>query len=604
MTSNAARISAIVSAILTLTCVAFWLFNGAPNVPHLNLLIDPATDAARRPGDVSVIWLMIWGLASTSPLSAHAALFVLAATVVTAAVLCLLLLLRATPSDAVRILGTGLGWWSLCVGYQALFSVVPVFGWFERFPLGLRVACDVVCFQMLLAAAIAFVRFWSKYPRLVPDEELAAFIDATRRKGLGSTRDEGVHPFAHRIWISVRNRQRLWLGFAVIVVLGESLLWRAYAYMSDNAALGTLEEYAGIFVSLGSIFVFGSLVLHALRLFRYHRAIGDAEERRKVEWISAALWVAVVLFLLPAAVTPLLYLAEHWYPDLAFERGWIGIYLLVTLISAPLIVLIALALSIFYRGTIDPRLALRSVTVWTILGMVLTLVFVFVERSVAQDVVALFHLPPQTSLVSASAIVAATFQPIRKQSEAVVNRFVEGVLPTTMLASGKRRVAAVAIVDISGYTALSEKDEQSALVASTLVQKEARRVADDLGGRVVKSTGDGVIMVFESAQKSLGAVKGLHVAVTKGGSVLSLGDLKLHSALHWGEIVEMHDGDIYGQTVNITARIADWAKAGEIGVSHIFSEQLSPGAEDFEVAGPQTFKNVQQPIACMKLIAG
>lgn len=601
MTPALARFTSIVSAVVALVCVVFWLIHGAPNVPHINLLIDPAADTAWQTGNESVSWLIIWGLASTSPSTAHAILFVLAATVSTAAALCLLLLLRTTSSDASRILGIGLGWWSLCVGYQALFSVVPVFGWFDRFPLGLRVACDIVSFQMLLAASIAFVRFWKEYPRRVTDEEFAAFIDALHHYHLRSPRGAWNPLRLRNLRISQRVVYRLWLGFAIFVVLGESLFWRGYAYMSDKF-IGISEEYAGIFVSLGSILVFGSLVLHAMRLFRYHSALGDAEDRRKIEWIAAALWIAVVLFLLPAAATPLLYLAEHWLPDLAFERGWIGVYLLLALLSAPLIVLFALALSVFYRGTVDPRLALRGITVWTLLGLALTLVFVFVERSVAQRIVAWLHLPPQTSLVTAGAVVATTFQPIRKKSEKAVNRFVERVMPAAVLAAGVRREATVAVVDIVGYTALSERDESAALLASALVQKEARRLADRFGGRVVKSTGDGVLAVFDSATAALSALEALYAAVTRGAEALGLEGLALHSALHSGMVVEMHDGDIYGQTVNIAARLADWATSGEIGASEAFVAQLPPGSLAFEAAGPQRFRNVQLPVVCLKRI--
>lgn len=52
-------------------------------------------------------------------------------------------------------------------------------------------------------------------------------------------------------------------------------------------------------------------------------------------------------------------------------------------------------------------------------------------------------------------------------------------------------------------------------------------------------------------------------------------------------IIEMHDGDIYGTTVNLAARIDDWAKAGEIGMSQSFHEQLGPTVGDFQDAGPR-----------------
>src|SRR5262249_53385994 len=161
------------------------------------------------------------------------------------------------------------------------------------------------------------------------------------------------------------------------------------------------------------------------------------------------------------------------------------------------------------------------------------------------------HLPQQTGYVTAGAIVAATFQPMRKQLEKQVNRFVERVLPETLLASGKRSTVAVAVVDLAGFTALSAQDEQGAIVASALVQKEARRLSDAHDGRVVKSTGDGVIIVFTEAGACLAAVEELHRVVAARAGALDLPALALHSGLNWGEVVELHDGDIYGMTVNV-----------------------------------------------------
>jgi adenylate cyclase len=159
-------------------------------------------------------------------------------------------------------------------------------------------------------------------------------------------------------------------------------------------------------------------------------------------------------------------------------------------------------------------------------------------------------------------------------------------------------------VDITGYTALSAKDEQAALLASALVQKEARRLGGLHEGRMVKSTGDGAILCFEDARQALDCVAELHRAVRTGAAALDLPGVSLHSGLNWGEVVEMHDGDIYGMTVNLASRIADWAKAGEIGASEAFYLQLSPPAQVWASVGAQSFKNVPQAIGCYRMVPG
>lgn len=614
MTSRPMRISAVVCAVLALACVAAWLLAGAPNVPHINLLTDPSADDFYRSGSESVSWLGIWGLAQISPWVAHLTLFMLSTSAATAAVLSLILLVRSDQSDATPYLGVGLGWWSLSIVYLSLFCTVPMFLSMQHWPLLLRIALDVIAFLLILAAAYAVPAFWQRFPRAVSAAELDTFLADSRAKSAA----RGV---AWRRWLHLRLWQeqdamhpakgrgglaRAWrIGFAVYAVGGLGALWRGSVYLPVRMPVSdTVYSLFLVFTMLSCIYVLGLPVFKCLRLLKFHRALGSPEDRTKIEWIWAAIWIAVLLCLLPGVVAPVMYLAENWFPELAFDFGWLGMYLLLAFAAAPFIVLVALALSVFYRGAVDPRLALRGFTVWTLLGVVLTLVFVFIERTVATRVVLLMHLPPQTGYVTAGAIVAATFQPIRKRLEKHVNRVVERVLPETLLAAGKRTAAAVAIVDIAGFTALSAQDEQGAILASALVQKEARRLAEARGGRVVKSTGDGVILVFPQAAACLSAVQELYRTAASRAAALDLPPIALHSGLHWGEVVEMHDGDIYGMTVNVAARLADWAKAGEIGASEAFYLQLSPPSQVWMPAGSQGFKNVPQAIACYRLLAG
>ena len=587
MGSRASRILAMVCSAAALVCVVAWLFAGAPNVPHINLLTDPTSDVYSRNGDESLGWFLIWGLAYAWPLAAHLVLAILALAVASAAGLSLVILTRSERKGAVGDLGVGLGLWSLSVTYLGLFTVVTVFEFFNRLPFSLRMACDVAAFLLLFASGRAVVRFWMGFPRSVDEAELAGFIGGPRaaKPVSGAARALGI-------------------GFSLVCMVWMGLLWRGvWDVPFFSGIFDTLVSLLLIGMALGSIGALGWPVLKCLRLLRFHRAVGSPEERARIEWIWTALWIAVILCLLPAVVGPVMALGENWFPELAFDWGWIGIYLILAFLTAPLIVIVALALSVFYRGAVDPRLALKGFTVWTLLGVALTLVFVFIERMVATRVVLLMHLPPQTGYVTAGALVAATFQPIRKRMETWVNRFVERVLPETLLASGKHGMAAVAVADLAGFTALTAKDGQGAIVASALMQKEARRVAEAHHGRLVKSMGDGVILCFAQAGECLAAVQELHRVVSARAGALDLPTLELHSGLHWGDVVEMHDGDIYGMTVNLAARIADWAKASEIGASAAFCSQLQDDLHGFESMGPQSFKNVPEPTLCFRRAA-
>jgi hypothetical protein len=436
MSSNLARYSAILSALLALGGVATWLIQGAPDV-----------------GSLPPAWMTIAGMLSLSihgsvPLLTHSMLFILAASAAGAALLALVTLLRGSRLGYIHHLGTGLGWWSLGFFFLLMAPAVPTITAL-RLPLPLLVAGDVLAFMLMMGAGLALQRFWISYPRQISLEELHAFILAkvkqnyldlpTWRSRLYRLvlRDRAPAVMQSRIDDFGRMnrallRSTLWpgrgaqAGLLAVAVAG-GLLWRL---------VGILPKDMGDALFVAPFLIFGALLFlpgaHCMNILRMHRAHGTEGERRQIEWIWASFWIAIVLCMtievlsLLVVLDMLLFDAFGLDPSLAL--GVISLMVLVPLF-APLCVLVALSLSIFYRGSLDPRLALRGVTLWTVLGVLLTLVFTLVERSVAVKLSTLMGLPPQTGYVAAGAIVAATFQPIRKRTEKQVNRFVERVLP-------------------------------------------------------------------------------------------------------------------------------------------------------------------------------
>lgn len=569
-------------------------------------------------GKYSFSGMFVMSLADISASAARALLLVFALSAGAAGLLALLLLARGAPPDALLWLGMGLGSWSLSVSYLWLYSVSPVFSAYQPATVWLRLTLDVAAFLLALLACHAYIRFWRGFPQPVTDAELDGFLAALKEQQLAKT---GLSP---RRWLRLfrgRAAQRddglaQTVGPRSPAAGGPRWFWPALVLLTSVC---TGLSWTGVFFTLthSSFFALPALLLDTfvyvllvywpgitcLRVFRYHRALGSAEDYRKIEWIWVSIWLGFMAVLVPCMVLAVISVVDYFAPVFLDFEDMAVAFLIFGLSAGPLFVILAVAVSILYRGSIDPRLALRGLTLWWFLGVVLTLLFVLVERSIAVKLAAWWHLSPQTGYVTAGAVVAATFQPLRKRVDVYVNRFVERVLPTTLLASGTRHFRAVAVVDISGYTALTAKDEQAALLASALLQKEARRLAEQGGGRCVKSTGDGALLCFEDAGKALDAVAGLHGAVRGGAATLGLPGIVLHSGLHWGEVMEMRDGDIYGMTVNLAARLADWAQAGEIGVSRSFHEQLKSATREFQDAGPQRFKNVPEPIGCLRLSA-
>jgi class 3 adenylate cyclase len=129
--------------------------------------------------------------------------------------------------------------------------------------------------------------------------------------------------------------------------------------------------------------------------------------------------------------------------------------------------------------------------------------------------------------------------------------------------------------DLSGYSALAASNErQSLLVAAVLAQQASACVADH-NGRLVKTMGDAALMEFTDAREALAAVEALHQGCANAFDTLKVPALPVHSAMHIGEVTEAPDGDIFGHTVNVAARLQGEAASGEIVMSEAMKNRLA-----------------------------
>lgn len=126
---------------------------------------------------------------------------------------------------------------------------------------------------------------------------------------------------------------------------------------------------------------------------------------------------------------------------------------------------------------------------------------------------------------------------------------------------GPREPPAVAFVDLSGYTRLTEEggDESAAHLAGQL-RDSAEGAALRYRGRLVKLLGDGALLVFPTVNSALPAALDLVARLREETGVLA------HAGVHAGAVVE-RDRDVFGRTVNLAARLAASAAPGEVVAS-------------------------------------
>ena len=162
----------------------------------------------------------------------------------------------------------------------------------------------------------------------------------------------------------------------------------------------------------------------------------------------------------------------------------------------------------------------------------------------------------------------------------------EGVLARAGLHSRLEHPPAMCFLDITGYTRLTQ--ERGDAAAADLASKLARlveRTSVKHGGKPVKWLGDGVMLHFPNPGPGVMAALEMVAGVTEAGLPPA------HVGLHAGPVI-FQEGDYYGQTVNVAARIADYARPGEVLVSQEVVD-ASAGAEiAFREIGPVELKGV------------
>ncbi len=125
------------------------------------------------------------------------------------------------------------------------------------------------------------------------------------------------------------------------------------------------------------------------------------------------------------------------------------------------------------------------------------------------------------------------------------------------------QLCAVLFVDISGSTRLYEElGDAQALARVESCLRLLQRASDELRGRVIKTTGDGLMCAFTEPEAALQAARAMQVRVLEqtglGGPALGI-----HVGCHYGAVMESA-GDLYGDCVNVAARVAGLAKVGQI----------------------------------------
>lgn len=168
----------------------------------------------------------------------------------------------------------------------------------------------------------------------------------------------------------------------------------------------------------------------------------------------------------------------------------------------------------------------------------------------------------------------------------------------------QRRLAAILVSDVVGYTRMMQADEAGTLSRiKALRSKVFQPITEHNRGRTFKLTGDGALVEFGSAFDAVQcAIDVQNELRLVNANLLDNQRITLRIGISLGDVIVEGD-DLYGNGVNVASRMEALANPGEICISQNVHEHLSKSMDaTFEDLGDQTIKGVDHPVRSYRLI--
>ena len=162
----------------------------------------------------------------------------------------------------------------------------------------------------------------------------------------------------------------------------------------------------------------------------------------------------------------------------------------------------------------------------------------------------------------------------------------------------QRRLAAIVSADVAGYSRLMGRDESGTLAALKALRQEVVDPAiASHGGRIVKTTGDGLLLEFPSVVNAVRCAVEVQTAMAdRTAEIAEDRRIAFRIGINIGDIIVEGD-DIFGDGVNVAARLQEIAAPGGICISSRVHEDVRDRLDTaFDDGGTQTLKNIARPV--------
>ena len=187
----------------------------------------------------------------------------------------------------------------------------------------------------------------------------------------------------------------------------------------------------------------------------------------------------------------------------------------------------------------------------------------------------------------------------REVQEAEARRVVDAASDSR----AKRRLAAIVAADVVGYSRLMGIDEEGTLTRFKRMMRELiQPKVDEHAGRIVKTAGDGMLIEFPSVVDAVRFAVQVQTAVAnEEAEIATTRQIAFRMGINLGDIIG-EDNDVYGDGVNVAARLEGLADRGGICIAGVVYDQIRDKVTySIEDLGEQKLKNIPRPVRAYKI---
>jgi adenylate cyclase len=172
------------------------------------------------------------------------------------------------------------------------------------------------------------------------------------------------------------------------------------------------------------------------------------------------------------------------------------------------------------------------------------------------------------------------------------------------MAEAKRKLAAILAADVVGYSRLMGDDERATVAALNASREIFRARVSEHDGRVVDTAGDSVLATFDSVVEAVQCASEVQTALgARNQDLPEDRRMAFRIGVNLGDVIEQADGTIYGDGVNVAARLESLAEPGGICLSESAHMQAEGKIDcGFEDIGEHVVKNIARPVRAWRIM--